>query len=316
MTYLELINNFWQKDLEFFFSADEVNLYFRLLKHANQLSWKPAFNLSVDRLMLEVGIKTKRPFDSARKVLRDAGLIEFINGNGRGCTTEYQIIGAETLAERGAKNDTLSAHLSDTLSATIPRRERNENVLLHKTKIKNKIKDDYSSERKEGQVEKPTSLPAANSSKGQSQNEAAPNAPAFDDFWQSYGKKVGRHKTAERWKQLTADEQAAALAHAPRYAAATPDKQFRKDPLTYLNSKCWLDEELPAPRHGQQPAPVPVPALPPLPAPELNGDFLAEQQARADAEQDAHFARYSIKAEPEPPTPPTENPSDSSPQAA
>jgi len=115
MTYLDLINQFWQKDLEFSFTADEVNLYFRLLKHANLLRWqKPRFNMAVDKLMLEVGIKTKRPFDTARKGLRDAGLIDFVNGNGRGCTTEYHIIGTEIQLERDAKNTPLSATLSAT----------------------------------------------------------------------------------------------------------------------------------------------------------------------------------------------------------
>ena len=127
MSYLDYINNFWQKDLEFSFTAEEVNLYFRLLKHANALGWKPQFNLSVEKLMAEAGMKTKRPFDTARKGLREAGLLDFKNGNGRGCTTEYQLTGAETPPERDAKNA--------PLSATIPQSFRNESVLLHKEEI-------------------------------------------------------------------------------------------------------------------------------------------------------------------------------------
>jgi hypothetical protein len=33
--------------------------------------------------------------------------------------------------------------------------------------------------------------------------------------------------------------------HIPLYVAATPDKKYRKNPYTYLNSRMWEDEELP-----------------------------------------------------------------------
>ena len=36
----------------------------------------------------------------------------------------------------------------------------------------------------------------------------------------------------------------------PAYIRSTPDVQFRKDPLTYLNGKCWEDEIVAAPKSG------------------------------------------------------------------
>ena len=30
--------------------------------------------------------------------------------------------------------------------------------------------------------------------------------------------------------------------HVQNYVDSTPDKQFRKDPTTYLNNECWNDE--------------------------------------------------------------------------
>ncbi|MGI4738490.1 MAG: hypothetical protein ACRYG7_25255 [Janthinobacterium lividum] len=263
MTYLDLINQFWQKDLEFSFTADEVNLYFRLLKHANLLRWqKPRFNMAVDKLMLEVGIKTKRPFDTARRALRDAGLIDFVNGNGRGCTTEYCIIGAETLSERGAKNNPLSA----TLSATIPQGFRDENVPLHKSKIKKEDKEVANATR--AHIAAESSTPSLKAKKQlvppvakPPRAQAAETDPNFDDFWQAYGKKLDLYKCQQRWRALTPAEQAAALAHVPRYVAATPEKRYRKNPLTYLNGRAWLDEDTPepaatSPSHGPAPAPA------------------------------------------------------------
>ena len=32
--------------------------------------------------------------------------------------------------------------------------------------------------------------------------------------------------------------------HVPKYVASTPDVQYRKNPQTYINGKCWNDEIL------------------------------------------------------------------------
>lgn len=65
---------------------------------------------------------------------------------------------------------------------------------------------------------------------------------AFDDFWNAYGKKIDTAKCKAKWSKLKPLEQQAAMEHVPRYVASTPDKKFRKNPLTYLNGQCWLDE--------------------------------------------------------------------------
>ncbi len=109
MSYIDLINQFWQKDLEYSFSSTEVDVYFRLLDRCNKLGWKSPFNLSVEKLMAQMGLRTKKPLDTARKHLREAGLLEFKNGNGRGLTTEYTLTGVgdtpERVPERGNKNE-------------------------------------------------------------------------------------------------------------------------------------------------------------------------------------------------------------------
>lgn len=137
MTYLDLINQFWQKDLEFSFTSTEVDVYFRLLDRCNRLGWKSPFNFSADQFMAQLKLRTKKPFDTARKTLRDAGLIEFKNGNGRGCTTEYTIIGAgsepKPSDKRGKKNIPLSAPLSGRVSGPV---SGVVSGLVHKTKTR------------------------------------------------------------------------------------------------------------------------------------------------------------------------------------
>jgi len=64
----------------------------------------------------------------------------------------------------------------------------------------------------------------------------------FEEFWDLYDYKKSRDKAEKAWKTLNKEEKALALQHAPVYAQSTPDKQFRKHPTTYLNSKSFNDE--------------------------------------------------------------------------
>ena len=65
---------------------------------------------------------------------------------------------------------------------------------------------------------------------------------AFEVFWEAYDKKIDRAKCEKKWKSLTADNIKLILENVGDYVAANNDKQYRKNPLTYLNGKCWLDE--------------------------------------------------------------------------
>lgn len=69
--------------------------------------------------------------------------------------------------------------------------------------------------------------------------------PAFEQFWDLYGKKVEIKKCRQLWQKLTLEQRQAALTHVPGYVRSTPDPQYRKNPRTYLHGECWQDE-LPA----------------------------------------------------------------------
>lgn len=76
-------------------------------------------------------------------------------------------------------------------------------------------------------------------------------AAGFDEFWEAYPKKVS--KGGARRKYELAVRRGAdplhILAAVKRYADAKngTDRQFIKDPTTWLNQECWDDEVLPAP---------------------------------------------------------------------
>lgn len=66
--------------------------------------------------------------------------------------------------------------------------------------------------------------------------------PTFDDWWDLYGKKRGRKKTEAKWNRMCDADKIACMKATPAYVSSIDDRQFQKDPLTYLNGECWNDE--------------------------------------------------------------------------
>lgn len=68
------------------------------------------------------------------------------------------------------------------------------------------------------------------------------NFSEFQEFWNTYRKKVDRVKCERAFAKLTPTELQAIKEKLPRYVALTPDPQYRKNPLTWINGKCWQDD--------------------------------------------------------------------------
>lgn len=64
----------------------------------------------------------------------------------------------------------------------------------------------------------------------------------FEFFWAVYNKKVDRTKCEKLWNKLTDSEIRKIIATVDQYVLANPEIQFRKNPSTYLNGKCFNDE--------------------------------------------------------------------------
>lgn len=71
--------------------------------------------------------------------------------------------------------------------------------------------------------------------------EKALNIP-FDVFWTTYAKSAAKDKCEVKWSALSNKVREQIMQHLPAYVASTPTKKFRKDPMTYLNGKGWLDD--------------------------------------------------------------------------
>lgn len=72
----------------------------------------------------------------------------------------------------------------------------------------------------------------------------------FEKFWDMYDRKVAKPHCQRMWAKLTKSDKAEIFERLPAYIAATPDKQYRMHPATYINpaNKRWQDEIID--RHG------------------------------------------------------------------
>lgn len=87
--------------------------------------------------------------------------------------------------------------------------------------------------------------PQGEKEKSSAKKEKEPNY-SFDEFWNLYDKKTGeKKKLAKKWLALTDEEREAIMNYIPKYIECQPEKQFRKNPETFLNNKSWNDELIP-----------------------------------------------------------------------
>ena len=67
--------------------------------------------------------------------------------------------------------------------------------------------------------------------------------PTFEDFWNAYNKKIGSKSNVEKkFLKLNQDTKEIIMNYIFDYVKATPDKQYRANPETFLNQKRWENE--------------------------------------------------------------------------
>jgi hypothetical protein len=64
----------------------------------------------------------------------------------------------------------------------------------------------------------------------------------FEDWWILYDYKKNVEKCRIKWNRLSDQEKEECMVKTPDYVKSTPNKKFRKHPLTFLNNKSWNDE--------------------------------------------------------------------------
>lgn len=135
MTYIELINKFWKVDNEGRFTPNERSVYFTLLRKCNELGWKIEFNESNEYLAMlsDMSVNSMR---RSRLILKERGLINFEQGDGRRNMTTYSIVGV-----KGCKSDTLysekgtvKGNIKGTVKGAKKGTTDDYNIRIHKNK--------------------------------------------------------------------------------------------------------------------------------------------------------------------------------------
>ncbi len=67
---------------------------------------------------------------------------------------------------------------------------------------------------------------------------------SFSNFWEEYKKTVGYKRCLAKWNNgsLSKEKKKLAIDYLPGYKESKPDKNYRQNPLTYLNGETWNDE--------------------------------------------------------------------------
>lgn len=67
----------------------------------------------------------------------------------------------------------------------------------------------------------------------------------FSDFWDKYDYCKGKKSDVEsKWNALSDEERTLTMESLDKYLLSTPDKTYRKYPMSYLNTEAWNDEHV------------------------------------------------------------------------
>ena len=142
---------------------------------------------------------------------------------------DEQLIERQKLSETNSKNGSLGGKPKVKRTVTETNRPQSE------------TKANQSNIEEEREVEKEKEIEEEREQEGFSSFEILDKYP-FDEFWNTYDKKNDREACEKKFAKLTEKEKELIWGHVPKYVASTPEKQYRKNPATYLNNKCWNDE--------------------------------------------------------------------------
>jgi len=216
MNYIKIVNWFWE-EVPYFegYKAAHVSLFFAVLDSINRNKWQQT-RIGYEYLVAKCKL-AKRSYLESRDWLIKNRLIEIIPGQNayymasfnlgsavQKCTTNDTAI--------GTTNETTTAPLSAPLTAPLSAPINNKHINVKHLN-----------------------------------NKQTPASPvinfSFEEFWILYDKKVGnKTKLEKKWNGLTDEEREKAIYHIPLYKQEKSNKQFRKNPETYLNNKAFNDE--------------------------------------------------------------------------
>lgn len=189
-------------------------IYFFAIEHCNRLGWKSKFGFPTQMVMDAIGIKKHETY------------IRYLN----------DLIGWGFLILIQKSTNQYSANII-SISNAVPKNGK----ALEKASLKHGRKQ-IESMGESTRESKGSILKQENKETEKQINTE--ECYTFEMFWNEYGKKVDNKKCEAKWKALSDKDKSAIKENVTLYVQSTPDIQYRKNPLTYLNGQCWKDEIL------------------------------------------------------------------------
>ena len=139
MTYLELINSFWDSTRFDPCTSNEAVMYFFLLHQCNIRRWINPFEFKTRNLEILLGL-SRNSIGTIRNTLKQRGLIDFTKGIGRG-SAAYLICGAKITNEELYKKFCVKSEDTKVNTTLNTKVNTNENSTLYIEEKRNKTKD-------------------------------------------------------------------------------------------------------------------------------------------------------------------------------
>jgi hypothetical protein len=185
-------------------TPNHIAIYFFAIEHCNRLGWKSKFGFPTQMAMEAIGIKKHQTYIKYFNDLVEFGFFKLVQKS----TNQY------------------SANIISLIYA-LPKNGK----ALDKANINHAAKQTEPNGQSNSSIDK------------QINNKQINNKLEFELFWDLYDKKVGdKDKIKKKWDLLPAETQNLIMDYLPKYKQAKSDKQYRKDPSTFLNNKSWNDE--------------------------------------------------------------------------
>lgn len=215
-------------------NKSHVALYMFLINQNNRSNWSEWFKLPYDLAMAGACIGSKATYYKCLNELQTWKLIKYKKGE-----NDYKAPQISILVL--SKSEPLTVPLSEPLTVPLTGQLSEQLSVLLTGKIDILITNNYKliTDNIKKWIKKELD------SIGQSElvlDEVNVREQQFEWFWETYGKKVGKDIAKPKFMKLKDEDIVKILDHVPKYVASKPDKQFRKDPSTYINQKSWNDE--------------------------------------------------------------------------
>lgn len=207
MDYFKLVRDFWDFCFE---NPDKIKpnhcaLYLFTVEHCNRLGWKSKFGLPTTMAKDAIGIRSYNTYIQTLNDLVEFGFIKMIEKS---------------------KNQ----YSSNIVALSIYNKALDK--ALDKAFIKHDTKQSESTIQSIDSIDKQYTI----------NNIQYTINEAFDYFWNTYDNKKDSKICKEKFFKLPKKDIIKILEVVENYVKSTPDKNFRKNPKTWLNGQCWNDE--------------------------------------------------------------------------